>query len=200
MPKKRRLQEFGAALNLSPHEIDGLVALAGIDAENGVDPTRAAVGAAERHEDAAASATGSGRLIPESGGTLGQSSVRSSLAQALKGGILQFLLPILAIAGAGYLLSSLEITETWILMLYIGLAMGLVMFQGVLRMRRADSLRDLLFMSLFFVLSAPVMQIPFVHTDHYGFHLLYDPTDSAKLILLSLAGCLSMALVASLGV
>jgi hypothetical protein len=76
--------------------------------------------------------------------------------------------------------------------------MGLVMFQGVLRMRRADSLRDLLFMSLFFVLSAPVMQIPFVHTDHYGFYLLSDPTDSAKLILLSLAACLSMALIASL--
>ena len=198
MPRERRLQEFGAALNLSPHEIDGLVALAGIDTEIRPEAAHSVGTAVERHQDVAASSTGSGRLIPESGGTLGQSSVRSSLEQALKGGILQFLLPILAIAGAGYLLSSLEITETWILMLYIGLAMGLVVFQGVLRMRRADSLRDLLFMSLFFVLSAPVMQIPFVHTDHYGFHLLYDPTDSAKLILLSLAACLSMALIASL--
>ena len=199
MPRKRRLQEFGAALNLSPHEIDGLVALAGIDTEIRPEATHSAGNDLERHgEDVAASATGSGRLIPESGGTLGRSSGRSSLAPALKGGIFQFLLPILAIAGGGYLLSSLEITETWILMLYIGLAMGLVVVQGVLRMRRADSLRDLLFMSLFFVLSAPVMQIPFVHTDHYGFYLLSDPTDSAKLILLSLAGCLSMALVASL--
>ena len=199
MPRKRRLQEFGAALNLSQHEIDGLVALAGIDTEIKPQAARAAGIALERHEqDADAPSTGSGRLTPESGGALGQSSVRSSLAQALQEGIFQFLLPILAIAGGGYLLSSLGITDTWILLLYIGLAIGLVVFQGVLRMRRADRLRDLLFMSLFFVLSAPVMQIPFVHTDHYGFYLLGDPTDSAKLILLSLAGCLSMALVASL--
>ena len=198
MPRERRLQEFGAALNLSPHEIDGLVALAGIDTQSRLDPTRTAVSAVERHQDVAASSTGSGRLIPESGGTLGQSSVRSSLAPALKGGILQFLLPILTIAGAGYLLSSLGITETWILMLYIGIAMGLVVFQRLLRMRRADSLRDLLFMSLFVVLSAPLTQIPFVHTDHYGLYILSGPNDSAKLILLSLAGCLSMALIASL--
>ena len=198
MPKKRRLQEFGAALNLSPHEIDGLLALAGIDTEIRPEAAHSVGTAQERHEDVVASSTGSGRLIPESGGIFGQSSVRSSLAQALKGGILQFLLPILAIAGAGYLLSSLEITETWILMLYIALAMGLVVFQGLLRMRRADSLRDLLFMSLFVVLSAPLTQIPFVHTDHYGLYILSGSNDSAKLILLSLAACLSMALIASL--
>ena len=198
MPRKRRLQEFGAALNLSPHEIDGLVALAGIDTEIGIEAAHSAGTAQERHEDLAVSAKGSGRLIPESGGTLGRSSVRSSLAPALKGGILQFSLPILAIAGSGYLLSSLEITETWILMLYIGLAMGLVVFQGLLRMRRADSLRDLLFMSLFVVLSAPLTQIPFVHMDHYGLYILSGSNDSAKLILLSLVACLSMALIASL--
>ena len=202
MPSKRRLQEFGAALNLSQHEIDGLVALAGIDAEIKPEAARAAVGAEERHqdvaEDVAASATESGRLIPESGGIFGHRTVLSTLAEALKGGILRFLLPVLAIAGAGYLLSSLGITETWMLMLYIGIAMGLVVFQGLLRMRRADSLRDLLFMSLFVVLSAPLTQIPFVHTDHYGLYILSGSNDSAKLILISLAACLSMALIASL--
>ena len=198
MPRKRRLQEFGTALNLLQHEIDGLAALAGIDAESRLDPARAAVSAVGRHQDVAASATGSGRLIPQIGGVFGQRSIRSLLVQALQGSIFQFLLPVLAIAGAGYLLSSLGITETWILMLYIGIAMGLVVFQGLLRMRRADSLRDLLFMSLFVVLSAPLTQIPFVHTDHYGLYLLSGPNDSAKLILLSLAACLSMALIASL--
>jgi transcriptional regulator with XRE-family HTH domain len=198
MPKRRRLQEFGAALNLSPHEIDGLAALAGIDAESRLDPARAAVSAVGRHQDVAASATGSGRLIPQIGGVFGQRSIRSLLVQALQGSIFQFLLPLLAIAGAGYLLSSQGITETWILMLYIGIAMGLVVFQRLLRMRRADSLRDLLFMSLFVVLSAPLTQIPFVHTDHYGLYILSGSNDSAKLILLSLIACLSMALIASL--
>ena len=39
MPRKKRLQEFGIALNLSQLEIDGLVALAGIDTENRLDAT-----------------------------------------------------------------------------------------------------------------------------------------------------------------
>ena len=65
MPKRRRLQEFGAALNLSPHEIDGLLALAGIDTEIRPEAAHSVGTAVERHEDVAASSTGSGRLIPE---------------------------------------------------------------------------------------------------------------------------------------
>ncbi len=198
MPKKARLQEFGIALNLTQLEIDGLVALAGIDERHRPDATNGAGVVPEDLEDVPVATTGTGPLAPEGAGTFGEPAVRSFLVETLKGGIVQFLLPGLAIAGAGYLLSSLGITEAWIMMLYIGLAIGLVVFQGVLRLTRADSLRDLLFMSLFFVLSAPVMQIPFVHSDHYGFYLLSNPTDSAKLILLSLAACLSLALVASL--
>ena len=198
MPKKARLQEFGIALNLTQLEIDGLVALAGIDERHRPDATNGAGVVPEDLEDVPVATTGTGPLAPEGAGTFGEPAVRSFLVETLKGGIVQFLLPGLAIAAAGYLLSSLGITEAWIMMLYIGLAIGLVVFQGVLRLTRADSLRDLLFMSLFFVLSAPVMQIPFVHSDHYGFYLLSNPTDSAKLILLSLAACLSLALVASL--
>ena len=198
MPRKKRLQEFGIALNLSQLEIDGLVALAGIDTENRLDATNGTGVVPEDLEDVPVATTGTGRLAPEGAGTFGEPAVRSFLVETLKGGILRFLLPALAIAGGGYLLSSLGITETWMLVLYIGLAMGLVVSQGLFKMRRAGNLRELLFMSLFFVLSAPVMQIPFVHTDHYGFYLLSNPTDSAKLILLSLAACLSLALVASL--
>ena len=175
MPKKRRLQEFGAALNLSPHEIDGLLALAGIDTENRPEAAHSVGTAQERHEDVAASLAGSGRLIPESGGTLGQSSVRSSLAQALNGGILRFLLPALAIAGGGYLLSSLGITETWMLMLYIGLTMGLVVSQGLFKMRRAGNLRELLFVTLFIVLSTGLLQVPFIGMDPYGFYIWGEP-------------------------
>ena len=171
MPRKIRLQEFGAALNLSLHEIDGLVALAGIDTENRLDATPKASIALERHEDATASATSSGPQIPKIGGAPLQSSVRSSLAQALKGGILRFLLPALAIAGGGYLLSSLGITETWMLMLYIGFAMGLVVSQGLFKMRRAGNLRELLFVTLFIVLSTGLLQVPFIGMDPYGFYI-----------------------------
>ena len=198
MPRKKRLQEFGIALNLLQAEIDGLVALAGIEGPAETSGTNGTEIAPERLEDMPAVATGSNAPAPKDARIFGELGVQSFVVETVKRGISQFLLPGLAIAGAGYLLSSQGITATWILMLYIGIAMGLVTFQGALRMRRADSLRDLLFMSLFFVLSAPVMQVPFVHTDHYGLYLLIDPMDGARLILIYLAGCLSMALLASL--
>ena len=198
MPRERRLQEFGAALNLSPHEIDGLVALAGIDAENRLDATAKASIALERHEDATASATSSGPQIPKIGGAPLQSSVRSSLAQALNGGILRFLLPALAIAGGGYLLSSLGITETWMLMLYIGLAMGLVVSQGLFKTRRAGNLRELLFVTLFIVLSTGLLQVPFIGMDPYGFYIWGEPGGIVLPILLSLMANLVVSLIASL--
>ena len=198
MPRKERLQEFGIALDLSQAEIEGLVALAGIEEpvqSNGANGTEIVL---HCPDEVSAAPTDSNAPAQRSTGCFGETGVRAFVVDTLKRGISQFLLPGLAIAGAGYLLSSLGITEPWILLFYIGLAMGLVTFQGALRMQRADSLRDLLFMSVFFVLSAPVMQVPFVHMDHYGFYLLIDPTDSAKIILVYLAGCLSMALLASL--
>ena len=197
MPRKARLQEFGAALNLSQAEIDGLIALAGIDERDPPDPAHDTEIALASHEDASVSTSGSG---PVSGraDTWSEPGVRPFLIETMKTGFLQFLLPGLAIAGAGYLLSSLGITTAWILIPYIGVAMGLVVLQGFLRKRRTDSLRDLLFVSLFVVLSAPLMQIPFVHTDHYGLYMLAGPDDGAKLILIALSGCLSMALIASL--
>ena len=198
MPRKKRLQEFGIALALSQAEIDGLVALAGIDDRTQPESSNGTEIFGHGPGEVSALATGAGPSGLKYAGVFGEMGVRSFVVETLRRGISQFLLPGLAIVGAGYLLSSLGIAETWILMLYIGLAIGLVTFQGALRMRRADSLRDLLFMSLFFVLSAPVMQVPFVHTDHYGLYLLVDPMDGAQLILIYLAGCLSMALLASL--
>ena len=197
MPRKRRLHEFGRALNLSQAEIDGLLALAGLPDESPPDPAGAHVAPGEDFDRVPASSSGSGPLPPVGGGIYGGANARSLLAENLKRSVFQFLLPGLAIAGAGHLLSSLGITETWTLMLYVGTAMGLVIFQGVLRIRRADSLRDLLFVSLFVVLSAPLMAVPFVHIDHFGFYMLGDPADSAKNLLLALATCLSLALIAS---
>ena len=199
MPRERRLQEFGAALNLSPHEIDGLVALAGIDTEFKLQDAHAAGTALQRHEaDADAPSTGSGRLTPENGGALGRPSVRSSLAQGLKEGIFRFLLPALAIAGGGYLLSSLGITETWMLMLYIGLAMGLVVSQGLFKMHRAGNLRELLFVTLFIVLSTGLLQVPFIGMDPYGFYIWGEPGGIVLPILLSLMANLVVSLIASL--
>ena len=63
-------------------------------------------------------------------------------------------------------------------MLYVGAVLSLVVFRGFFGMRRATKLRHLLFMSLFFVLSMPLMRFLFIYMAHYGFYLLSDPQDS----------------------
>ena len=118
--------------------------------------------------------------------------------ETLKGGILRFLLPALAIAGGGYLLSSLGITVTWMLVLYIGLAMGLVVSQGLFKMRRAGNLRELLFVTLFIVLSTGLLQVPFIGMDPYGFYIWGEPWGIVLPILLSLMANLVVSLIASL--
>ena len=198
MPRKKRLQEFGIALNLSQLEIDGLVALAGIDTENRLDATNGTGVVPEDLEDVPVATTGTGRLAPEGAGTFGEPAVRSFLVETLKGGILRFLLPALAIAGGGYLLSSLGITETWMLVLYIGLAMGLVVSQGLFKMRRAGNLRELLFVTLFIVLSTGLLQVPFIGMDPYGFYIWGEPGGIVLPILLSLMANLVVSLIASL--
>jgi hypothetical protein len=198
MPRKKRLQEFGIALNLSQLEIDGLVALAGIDTENRLDATNGTGVVPEDLEDVPVATTGTGRLAPEGAGTFGEPAVRSFLVETLKGGILRFLLPALAIAGGGYLLSSLGITVTWMLVLYIGLAMGLVVSQGLFKMRRAGNLRELLFVTLFIVLSTGLLQVPFIGMDPYGFYIWGEPGGIVLPILLSLMANLVVSLIASL--
>ena len=198
MPRKKRLQEFGIALNLSQLEIDGLVALAGIDTENRLDATNGTGVVPEDLEDVPVATTGTGRLAPEGAGTFGEPAVRSFLVETLKGGILRFLLPALAIAGGGYLLSSLGITVTWMLVLYIGLAMGLVVSQGLFKMRRAGNLRELLFVTLFIVLSTGLLQVPFIGMDPYGFYIWGEPWGIVLPILLSLMANLVVSLIASL--
>ena len=208
LPTRRRLEIFGRALNLSRVEVDGLIVLAGF--ETASQPMAACAGGPgrepEEREPAGAASAGVRAPEPASGlieaggnGIFGEGGLRSFLGEASRFCLFRFLLPGSGIAGSGYLLSTLGISAGWIMMLYVGIAMGLVVFQGLSRLRPATKLRDLLFVSLFFVLSAPLMAVPFVHLDHYGFYLLADPGDSALPILLGLASSLLIALVASLG-
>ena len=202
LPNPKRLEVFGKALDLSRVEVDGLIVLAGF--ETASQPDAVSVGhhtpASDRYEALHLSSHDLGDTEPirETPGVSGENRGRASLAQALNGGILRFLLPALAIAGGGYLLSSLGITETWMLMLYIGLAMGLVVSQGLFKMRRAVNLRELLFVTLFIVLSTGLLQVPFIGMDPYGFYIWGEPGGIVLPILLSLMANLVVSLIASL--
>ena len=207
-PSRRRLQDFGIALNLSEDEIDGLIALAGLHPGVPPDLARASqeVAEATATADPEPETAAPERLTPlrEQGASFGEreiqgeTGVRPFLAETLQYVGTRFLLPTAAIAGAGYLLSTLGITHTWVLMLYLGVAMGLVVFVGFFRMRPASKLRDLLFVSLFFVLSTAVLQVPFLRMDNYGFYNLGPWSGIMMPMVLSLSANILIALVASL--
>ena len=111
---------------------------------------------------------------------------------------MRFLLPGAALGGAGYLLSSLGWTATWTLLLYIAAAIGLVALQGFFRMRRASNLRDLLFVSLFVILSTPLLQVPFTRMDNYGFYNLGILGGATLVLVIALCANLLVALIAAL--
>ena len=205
LPKRERLVIFGKALNLSQVEVevDGLIVLAGFEttSQSVVKPVPSSNwGESSRsgHHDNGATDEKTGFASMEPAGVFWEKGGRSFLTDALNFCFFRFLLPAGAMVGAGYLLSSLGVTTTWILMLYIGLAMGLVVFQGFFRMRRASNLRDLLFISLVFVLSTALLQVPFVGIDPYGFYNLGNLGGTPLPIVLTLMANLLVSLIASL--
>ena len=193
MPSRRRLQEFGTALNLGQVEIDGLIALAGLEAATQRDTTAATLAVEEAPETAALEPQ-----IPERGAFFGEQGIRPFLAETAKYVAMRFLLPGAALGGAGYLLSSLDWTATWMLLLYIAVAIGSVALQGLFKMRRAGNLRELLFVTLFIVLSTGLLQVPFIGMDPYGFYIWGKPGGIVLPILLSLMANLVVSLIASL--
>ena len=98
-------------------------------------------------EPSEAEANGNPASDDEGGGSYAGDVIRSSL--------LRFVLPGLCVVGAGYALASFGWSATWMLTLYVSVALVLVLGQGFLRLRRSNQLRDLLFVSLFFLLSTP---------------------------------------------
>ena len=76
MPSRRRLQEFGTALNLSQVEIEGLIALAGLEAAAQPDTTAATLAVEEASKTAAPEPQ-----IPERGAIFGEQGIRPFLAE-----------------------------------------------------------------------------------------------------------------------
>ncbi len=198
-PTRQRLIAFGKALELSSVEVDGLITLAGLDGRDRVGTL---------HRTSASSSSGIG-IADDSRDTLvnvgaadtqtGDRSVASSnLSGAIRYCLSRFLLPGLCVAGGGYVLSSLGWTADWILTFFIAIVMGLVLTQGFLRMRKGDQLREFFFVSLFFLLSTPLLQMPLIRMDNYGFYTIADFAGTPIPCLLALLVNLALALIAGL--
>ena len=188
LPTRERLEVFGKALCLSRAEIDGLLDLAGLGSgvENSAyDGGKVKVEAVEgvTHE---ADVDGYGSVGPSFTGEI----VRLVLAK--------FLLPGLAIAGAGYFLASVGWSADWILSTYIIVVICGVMSYHFLRLRRSSWLRDLLFVSVFVLLSIPMLQAPLIRMDPYGFYAIDGFSNTPIPYVLALLVNLLLALSAGL--
>ena len=86
MPRKKRLQEFGIALNLAPAEIDGLVALAGIEEHNRPHGSNRIEIVLDEIEDVPVATAGASQPAPKGAGTFGESGVQSFVVETVKGG------------------------------------------------------------------------------------------------------------------
>ena len=84
----------------------------------------------------------------------------------------RFLLPGLGIVGTGYLLASAGWTADWMLTAYVIVVFAAVLTYYFLRLRRSDHLRDLYMVSIFALLTAPLLQAPLVRMDPYGLYAI----------------------------
>ena len=163
-PNLQRIRVFGKALNLSRIEIAGLILLAGLALD---------------FQSALRQVTGSdrGRTISQ-GPAQGQMSdldaaygaeVPSSIRIAIRFYFFRILPLAMCIVG-GYALSFLGWNITWMPTAYVAFATGIVMAQGFLLPDRGAPLREFFWVSLFFLLTTPLMQFAPLRMDHYGFY------------------------------
>ncbi len=172
-PTLRRLRVFGAALNLPDAETAGLILLAGL-APDFPTALRRVSGR-------------NGEAVTDYGATRGPLSV-PGVAEGVRGpasagmsttprAALRFwflrILPLgVCITGCGYALSYLGTTGGWMPYVYIAFVVGIVLAQGFLLPDRDAGLREFFWVSLFFLLTTPLLQFSQIRTDHYNFYAI----------------------------
>ena len=170
-PTLQRLVVFGKALSLSQTEIAGLVLLAGLAAD-----FQSALG----HVTGSPAGTGGFRAMPgpspapgvvPDAGASPSVRVRSMLGDAVHFGFLRVFPLGLCIVG-GYALSLFGWNNGWMPTAYVAFAMGVVLAQGFLLRDRDAGLREFFWVSLFFLLTTPLLQFAWIRTDHYGFYAI----------------------------
>ena len=198
-PTRERLEVFGQALDLSAVEVDGLIRLACLEPDDPVpDGGRQSL---EESSNAGAAVAVHTLEYPdpeEAASAVSEGDSPSYALDVIRYCLSRFFLPGFGVAVAGYVLASLGWSATWMLMLYVTIAIGLVLVQGFLRLRRSNDLRELLFISVFFVLSAPLLQAPLLRMDHYEFYAIGNLANTPMPILLALAFNLLLALACGL--
>ena len=200
LPTRERLEVFGRALRLSHMEVDGLISLAGMgrnDVAGQTDGTQTPKGPATVDRAVPTDLpefTESGEAEETSDGNAPASGARCTMRYAWS----RFVLPGSCAALAGYFMAMLSWNSSFILALYVGAAIGVLTAQGLWRLRRSDDLADLLFVTVFFLLSIPLLHAPLTRMDAYGLYSLGGLAGTSIPFTLSLIMNLLVSTVAGL--
>ena len=193
-----RLRVFGAALNLSETEVAGLILLSGLApdfeaavhaASTGAVPSRQVESAGVESGVELGVEPGAVSAEDESGGPesgepdqedppAGSAGYRGAggpvpgLLAEVRFLFLRVLLLGLAFSAFGYLLSLPGWDASLHTLPFAGFAMALVLVQGFLFPDKQAGLREFFWVSIFVVLTTPLLQFAPLGLDHYNFHVI----------------------------
>ena len=197
-PTLQRLKVFGKALDLSQTEVAGLILLAGLATDfrgalgqvTGTDGDRAIGNGAtpEPRSDSYVAA------VAEATKT---ETTTSILRTAIPFWFLRVLPLGMCIVG-GYVLSFYGWNNAWMPTAYVAFAIGIVLVQGFLLSDRGAPFREFFWVSLFFLLTTPLLQFASTRVDHYNFHTIGNLAGTQMPYMLALLLNLVIAAAAGL--
>ena len=202
-PTVSRLQIFGKALNLSPSEVAGLMLMAGV-APDYQAALKAFYGDAPPEEyepeddEVEAGYSEAASSVPTIAPALKPLDRGSILRESLRYGLYRCLLPGAGVVALGYALSAFGWNEGWMPMVYIAVVSGLVLAQGFFLPDRDADLREFFRISIFFLLTTPLLQFHPLGMDHYNFYSIDGLAGTRAQYLLPLLLNLALASVAGL--
>ena len=188
-PTLQRLKVFGKALNLSSDEVAGLVLLAGLAGD---------------FQSACRLVTGndSGKAVDPGVTVVGESTLDyadvPSVLRCTVHLLLFRVLPLGLLIVGGYVLSVYGWDNTWMPTAYVVMTTGIVLAQGILLPDGDAGLRDFFWVSVFFLLTTPLLQFAPIQMDHYNFHRIWGLTGTQMPYMLALLLNLVIASTAGL--
>ena len=162
-PTLQRLKVFGKALDLSRAQVAGLILLAGL-ALDFQTALRYVTGSGPDEDTGRGTAQD---LTPDLDDTVAPPAYRIALRFWFSR-----ILPLGMCIGGGYALSLFGWNNAWMPTAFVAFAAGIVLAQGFLLPDRDAPLREFFWVSLFFVLTTPLLQFAPIRMDHYGFYTI----------------------------
>ena len=169
-PTLQRLRIFGKALNLSLTEVAGLVLLAGLATDFRTALSQASGSAAASGPGATTDSIPPTDIFPNAG-AFPAAGTGSALNVAARFLFLR-VLPLALLIVGGYAFSAFGWDSDWMPTAYVVCAVGVVLAQGFLLPDREASLREFFWVSLFFLLTTPLVQFAPIRMDHYNFYTI----------------------------